>query len=91
MKEIEEGPSCSTFSPFVPAQNKEKVRLEVKNKPYVAPRPQDRFRREPTPGYVQRNRYDGVFHGYCFSCNGYGHRVLDCRRYVIRDDGRPNT
>ena len=40
MKETEEGPSCSTFAPFVPAQNKEKVRSEVKNKPYVAPRPQ---------------------------------------------------
>ena len=72
MKETEEGPSCSTF---VPTQNKEKVKSEVKNKPYVAPRPQVRFRREPTPRYDQRNKYDGIFHGYFFSCNGYGHKL----------------
>ena len=38
-KETEEGPSCSIFDSFVPTQNKEEVRSEVKNKPYVAPRP----------------------------------------------------
>jgi len=63
-KEIEEGPSCSLFAPFVPAQKKEEVRSEVKNKPYVAPRPEARFRRESAPRYDQRNRYDDVFHGY---------------------------
>ena len=76
-KETKEGPSCSLFAPSVPTHKKEEVRSEVKNKPYVAPRPQARFRREPTPKYDQRNRYDGTFHGYCFSCNGYGHRAVD--------------
>ena len=90
-KEIEEGPSCSLFAPSIPAQKKEEMRSEVKNKPYVPLRPQARFRREPTPRYDQTNRYDGTFHGYCFSCNGYGHRVVDCRRNVRRDVGRPNT
>ena len=89
MKETEEGPSL--FAPFVPAQKKEEVRPKVENKPYVAPRPQASFRREPAPRYDQRNKYDGVFHGYCFSCNGYGHRVVDFRRNVRRDVGRPNT
>ena len=56
-KETKEGPSCSLFAPFVHAQKKEEVRPEVKNKPYVAPRPQARFRREPTPRYDQRNMY----------------------------------
>ena len=82
---------CSIFAPLVPTQVKEEVKLPVRNKPTTSPPPQDRFRREPTPRYVQRNRYDGGFHGYLFSCNGYGHRVVDCRRYVIRDVGRPNT
>ena len=67
MKETEEGPSCSIFAPFASAQVKEEVKPEVKNKPYVPPRPQARFRREPTPRYDQTNRYDGTFHGYCFS------------------------
>ena len=91
MKETEEGLSCSIFSPFVVAQNEEEVKPEVKNKPYVPPRPQARFRREPAPRYDQRNMYDGTFHGYCFSCNGYGHRAIDCRKYDRRDVGRPNT
>ena len=54
---------------------------EVKSKPYVAPR------RRSTSIYVQKTRYDCIFHGYCFSCNKYGHRAADCRR----DVGRPNT
>jgi len=91
MKETEEGPSCSTVAPSIPAQIKEEVRSEVKNKPDIAPRPQAKIRREPTPRYGQRNRYDSGFHGYCFSCNGYGHRAVDCRRYARRDVGRPNT
>jgi hypothetical protein len=90
-KETKEGSSYSLFAPSVPAQKKEEVKSEAKNKPYVAPRPQVRFRREPTPRYDQRDRYDGTFHGYCFSCNGYGHRAVDCRRNVRRDVGRPNT
>ena len=91
MKETEEGPSCSIVAPSIPAQIKEEVRSEVKNKTDVAPRPQAKFRRELAPRYDQRNRYDDVFHGYCFSCNGYGHRDVDCRRNVRRDFGRPNT
>ena len=62
------------------------MKSEIKNKPYV---PQARFRREPAPRYDQTNRYDGTFHGYCFSCNGYGHRVVDCRRAIRRNVGRP--
>ena len=59
MKETKEG---SIFDPFVAAQNKEEVKPEVQNKPYVPPRPQARFRREPAARYDQTNRYDDVFH-----------------------------
>ena len=58
---------------------------KVKSKPYVAPR------RRPASRHVQKTMYDCVFHGYCFSCNKYGHRAVDCRRDVRRDVGRPNT
>ena len=58
---------------------------EVKSKPYVAPR------RISTSKYVQKTRYDCIFHGYCFSCSKYGHRAADCRRDCRRDVGRPNT
>lgn len=91
MKEIEEGPSCSIFAPFASAQNQEEVKPEAKNKPYAPPRPQAKFRREPAPKYDQTNKYDGIFHGYCFSCNGYGHRAVDRRRDVRRNVGRPNN
>ena len=46
---------------------------EVKRKPYVAPR------RKPTSRHVQKTKYDCVFHGYCFSCNKYGHFARGCR------------
>ena len=83
-KEIEEGPS---FAPSIPAQKKEEMKTEIKNKPYV---PQARFRREPTR-YDQTNMYHGIFHGYCFSRNDYGHRVVDCRIDFRRSVGRPNN
>ena len=90
-KTTKAGPSCSTVAPSIPTQIKKEVRPEVKNKPDVAPRPQTKLRREPTPRYDQRTKYDSGFHGYFFSCNGYGHRVIDCKSYARRDVGRPNT
>ena len=47
MKGTEEGPSCSTIAPSIPAQIKEEVRSGVRNKPTVVPPPQAKFRREP--------------------------------------------
>jgi len=91
MKETKEGPSCSIVSPSIPAQIKEEVRQGVRIIPTASPPPQDRFRRELTPSWGQRNRYDNGFHGYCFTCHGYGHRAMDCRKFVRRDVGRPNT
>ena len=48
------------------------------------------FRRESTPSWGKRNRYDDGFHGYFFTCHGYGQRDVDYRRYARRDVGRPN-
>ena len=64
MKETEEGPSCSTVAPSIPAQIKEEVRSGVRNKPTVGPPPQAGFRREPAPRYGQRNMYDSGFHAF---------------------------
>ncbi|XP_043721034.1 uncharacterized protein LOC122668551 [Telopea speciosissima] len=27
-----------------------------------------------------RRQTQNIFHGYCFGCNSYGHRVVDCRK-----------
>jgi hypothetical protein len=35
-----------------------------------------------------KQRYESVFHGYCYSCNGYGHKYFDCRSYEIIYNGR---
>jgi hypothetical protein len=35
-----------------------------------------------------KQRYESVFHGHCYSCNGYGHKVFECRSYERRYNGR---
>jgi hypothetical protein len=35
-----------------------------------------------------KQRYESVFHGYCYSCNGYGHKAFECRSYERRHYGR---
>jgi hypothetical protein len=35
-----------------------------------------------------KQRYESVFHGYCYSCNGYGHKYFECRSYERRYNGR---
>jgi hypothetical protein len=32
-------------------------------------------------------RYESIFHGNCYSCNGYGHKSFDCRYYERRYNG----
>jgi hypothetical protein len=34
------------------------------------------------------NRYQNLFLGYCFSCNNFGHKAIDCRAYARSDDVR---
>jgi hypothetical protein len=35
-----------------------------------------------------KQRYESIFHGYCYSCNGYGHKAFECRSYERRYNGR---
>ena len=43
-------------------------------------------RRRTTPIWNQSSRYESRFNGYCYSCNGFGHRAMDCTF-----QGRKNT
>ena len=33
-------------------------------------------------------RYESIFHGHCYPCNGYGHKGFECRSYERRYNGR---
>jgi hypothetical protein len=35
-----------------------------------------------------KQRYASIFHGYCYSCNGYNHKDFECRSYERRYNGR---
>jgi hypothetical protein len=37
---------------------------------------------------MNQRRYESVFNGYCFSCNEYGHKALDCRHHGRKHVGR---
>jgi hypothetical protein len=52
--------------------------------------PQSKFRRE-TPSWMNQRRYEIIFNGYCFSCNEYGHKALDCRHHEKKQVGRFNN
>jgi hypothetical protein len=52
--------------------------------------PQIKFIRE-TPSWMNQRRYESVFNGYCFSCNEYGHKALDCRHHERKQVGRFNN
>jgi hypothetical protein len=34
-----------------------------------------------------KKRYESIFHGNCYSCNGYGHKAFECRYYERRYNG----
>jgi hypothetical protein len=35
-----------------------------------------------------KKRYESIFHGHYYSCNGYGHKDFECRSYERRYNGR---
>jgi hypothetical protein len=51
--------------------------------------PQSKFRRK-TPSWMNQREYESIFNGYCFSCNEYGHKALDCRHHGRKQVGRFN-
>jgi hypothetical protein len=58
--------------------------------PEAIHRPQSKFRRE-TPSWMNQRRYESIFNDYCFSCNIYGHKALDCRHHGKKQVGRFNN
>jgi hypothetical protein len=52
--------------------------------------PQGKFIRE-TPSWMNQRRYESVFKGYCFYCNEYGHKALDCRHHGTKQFGGFNN
>jgi hypothetical protein len=39
------------------------------------------FRRNTSQIRSFSPRYQSLFYGYCFTCNKFGHKVVDCRAY----------
>jgi hypothetical protein len=35
-----------------------------------------------------KQRYESIFHGHCYSCNGYGHKAFECKSYERKNNGR---
>jgi hypothetical protein len=35
-----------------------------------------------------KKRYESIFHGNCYSCNGYGHKSFECKYYERKNNGR---
>ena len=69
-------------------QSKETIRrTEQAGHQGVGPIPQDKFRRETPSRLIQKPKYENVFNGYCFSCNQFGHKALDCKHYARRSVG----
>jgi hypothetical protein len=58
--------------------------------PKALHKPQSKFRRE-TPSWMNQRRYESVFNDYCFSCNEYGHKALDCRHHGRKQFGGFNN
>ena len=50
---------------------------------------------QPKKEYPQRLaplvfRYKNLFYGYCFLCNDFGHKNVDCRTYGVRSRNEIN-
>jgi hypothetical protein len=38
-----------------------------------------------------RTKYGTTFNGYCFSCNNFGHKALECKNLKKKNSGRSNN
>ena len=75
--------SESNVAPHVAAHNKEDLKRSKRHQG-DNPTPQCKFRRETTPIWNQAPMYEDGFNGYCYSCNNFGHKAMDCRFYERR-------
>jgi hypothetical protein len=59
---------------------------DVPQKIGIPPREnKDRFRISFPPKWPRTTWYQNSFLGYCFSCNHFGHKEIDCRAYAINN------
>ena len=73
-------------------QRKEALRrTEQEGHQEDGPTPQEGFRKETTSRRNQTFKYEKCFNGYCFSCNQFGHKALDCKHYPRRSVERNQT
>lgn len=52
--------------------------------------PQSRFIKETILRWKKISWYGNGFNGYCYSCNNFGHKIVDCRSHVKGNVGNPN-
>jgi hypothetical protein len=43
--------------------------------------PRHEFRRTTTQRRSPTSKYQNLFYGHFFTCNNFGHKVVDCRAY----------
>jgi hypothetical protein len=55
---------------------------EGKNRREDRDHPRHDFKRTTTQRISYTPRYQNFFYGHCFTCNNFGHKVVDCRAYV---------
>jgi hypothetical protein len=48
----------------------------------------EKFKNQESILGTPKQRYESIFHGHCYSCNGYGHKSFECRSYERRYNGR---
>ena len=48
--------------------------------------PRHEFKRTTSQIRSFTPKYQNLFHGYCFNCTKFGHKVVDCRAYVRSDN-----
>ena len=48
----------------------------------------EEFRREVSPRRSFTPRHQKVLFGYCFSCNNFSNKAIDCREYARSDHVR---
>jgi hypothetical protein len=80
------GSSCSGNK-----RNTKKFRRSDQGRhPEATHTPQSKFIRE-TPTWMNQRRYESIFNDYCFSCNEYGHKALECRHHGGKQVGGFNN
>jgi hypothetical protein len=48
----------------------------------------ENFKKKESIFGTPKQMYESIFHGHCYSCNGYGHKDFECISYERRYNGR---